>query len=347
MKRCIYTIILMMMAVQLAIAQSVRYEYWLDNDYKGRILDSSTGKDIILNIDIRMLNPGFHYLSFRTLDLQKNQWGGLAHYLFLLHGTATPASMACYEYWFDNDYEGRTVETNVNSLGALSIDVKHLKAGLHYFNFRTQDVAGSWGGITHYLFMVKEVVSTISIDHYEYWFDNDYEGRTIETNVNSIGSFPVDISHLHAGLHFFNFRTQDVSGSWGALAHYLFMIKNDIEDINILEYWIDDNQSESKTIDVTSNSIEITIDINGLEPEVKHTLNILGKNGSSVTSLVESYEFTISTSGAVNIVKNEDDKFVRVYSLDGTRQNHGKWDEVIKALPKGVYIVNGKKLIIK
>lgn len=275
MKRYAYIVFLLLMSVQLAIAQSSRYEYWFDNDYKGRTVSSIASKELMLTLDISRQQFGFHYFNIRTQDSKTGQWGGLARYIYMLQDASSTASMARYEYWLDNDYAGRTVKTNSGSLDALF----------------------------------------------------------------------VDINHLHPGLHYFNFRTQSVSGTWGVLARYLFMIKHDIGDISSLEYWIDDNQSESQTIDVTSNSIEITIDINGLEPEVTHTFNIIGKNGSAATSLVESYVFTISTSGVVSIVKDNED--VIVHRLDGTLLKRGKRDEVIKTLPNGVYVVDGKKIILK
>ena len=40
-------------------------------------------------------------------------------------------------------------------------------------------------------------------------------------------------------------------------------------------------------------------------------------------------------------------ELVDVYTIDGAKQLSKASKEDIKALPKGVYIVNGKKLVIK
>ncbi len=40
-----------------------------------------------------------------------------------------------------------------------------------------------------------------------------------------------------------------------------------------------------------------------------------------------------------------DDAVVKVYSLSGTLIKHGKREEVLRSLPKGLYIINGKKII--
>jgi len=47
---------------------------------------------------------------------------------------------------------------------------------------------------------------------------------------------------------------------------------------------------------------------------------------------------------------NEEDgpaDHVRVYNLSGFLINSGKREEVLKQLPKGIYIVNGRKTVVK
>ena len=216
-------------------------------------------------------------------------------FLLLMSVQLAIAQSTRYEYWFDNDYEGRTVNNTTDISLGLDIDISKQHPGLHYFNFRTQDAAsGKWGGLSHIMYMVRDTVSVASLAKYEYWLDNDYEGRTVKTGESSISELSLDISHLHPGLHYFNFRTQGSSGTWGGLAHYLFMVKNDIKDISSLEYWIDDNRSGSQTIDVNDSTVTITMDVTELDVGVMHTFNILGKSGSSAASLAESYEFALA-----------------------------------------------------
>lgn len=223
MKRYIYIVFLLLMSVQLAIAQSTRYEYWFDNDYEGRTISSTTEMNLSLDIDISQQHPGLHYFNIRTQDETTKQWGGMARYMYMAQDAASTASLASYEYWFDNDYKDRTVVTGVGSVEPLTLDISHLPPGLHYFNFRTQGKSGTWGG----------------------------------------------------------------------LAHYLFMVKNDIKDISSLEYWIDDDRSHSQSVDVKDSTIMITMDISDLDVGISHTFNIFGKSTSSVTNIVEAYEFTI------------------------------------------------------
>lgn len=343
MKRYIYLIFLLLMLVQIALAQSVRYEYWLDNVYNEKNAWITSDRDIMFTIEIDHLEPGFHYLNFQTIDAKTNQRGAVSRYPFLVKNVAS--TIKSYEYWFDNDYENVKYRSDENSFNAFPVNIAHLTAGLHYFNFRTRDVSGAWGVIARYLFMVQDDAS--SMVSYEYWFDNDFEGRTEIKGSVSTSNMPINIAHLTPGLHYLNFRTQSAAGSWSALAHYLFMVDNEITDIKEVEYWIDNEKSKTANIQAANGNIELVIDINGLETEVAHTLNLIGKSYSGEIALSDIYEFTIDATGIIDITKCDGDEEVKVYNLNGTLLKEGKRNETLKALPKGIYIVNGKKMIFK
>ena len=343
MKRYILIILALMISVQIAFTQSVHYEYWIDNNYNEKEARSTSNRKIVINNDIGHLDPGFHYLNFQTIDRKSNQRGAVSRILFLVSDVAS--TMKNYEYWFDNDHNNAKSASSSSFFKGIPINVSHLTAGLHYFNFRTQDVSGAWGGIARYLFMIQD--GTNSIAKNEYWFDDDYDSRKTSSGYVPTFNLPVDISHLKPGLHYFNFRTQSVSGSWGALAHYLFMVMNDANDIKELEYWIDNKQSKTEDVNSTNENIELIIDINDLETEITHTLSLIGKSYSGEIALSDSYEFTIDATGIIDITKCDGNEEVEVYSLNGVLLIKGKRLETLKALPKGIYIVNGKKMIFK
>ena len=60
----------------------------------------------------------------------------------------------------------------------------------------------------------------------------------------------------------------------------------------------------------------------------------------------EEFFFIDSTTGITNIVYNNSG-LADVYTIDGTKRLSKASTDEINALPKGVYIVNGKKIIIK
>ena len=60
----------------------------------------------------------------------------------------------------------------------------------------------------------------------------------------------------------------------------------------------------------------------------------------------EEFFFIDSTTGITNIVYNNSG-LADVYTIDGTKRLSKASTDEINALPKGMYIVNGKKIIIK
>ena len=60
----------------------------------------------------------------------------------------------------------------------------------------------------------------------------------------------------------------------------------------------------------------------------------------------KDFSYIEATTGIANNIYNKTE-LVDVYTIDGAKQLSKASKEDIKALPKGVYIVNGKKLVIK
>ena len=296
MRKYLFFLYLLLLSVQLAIAQTARYEYWLDNDHEGRTIVADNVTDVTLDLDISALKPGMHYFSFRTQS-ESGQWGGLSRYLFLISegGDSTSTSMTQYEYWLDNNYEQRTMVKGAVTDIPLSLDISSLKPGMHYFSFRAQGRSGQWGGLSRYLFLISEGgdSTTTSTTQYEYWLDNNYEQRTMVKGAVTDIPLSLDISSLKPGMHYFSFRAQGRSGQWGGLSRYLFFMKQDaIGQLANIEYWIDERQ-DVMTQQVTDSTVVITMDITNL-PVGRHTFNMEGKTPSGYSGLLASYEFVNS-----------------------------------------------------
>lgn len=70
-------------------------------------------------------------------------------------------------------------------------------------------------------------------------------------------------------------------------------------------------------------------------------------NGDPV-KLTATYKGTMEATGISGVVVDEDaDKVVKVYSIDGTFVKEGAAGTVLNGLPKGLYITNGKKVMVK
>ena len=294
MKRQLYFLFLLLLSVQFVKAQTVRYEYWLDNDHHGRTVVADSVDTIALDLDISAMKSGLHYFNFRTQDAS-GQWGGLSRYLFFVgeEADSTAATMRQYEYWLDNQHEMRTTVEGSTSEVLLDLDISSLKSGLHYFNFRTQGKNGQWGGLSHYLFFIGEEADSTAatMTQYEYWLDNQHEMRTTVKGSTSEVLLDLDISSLKPGLHYFNFRTQGKSGQWGGLSRYLFFIKDGIGQLAHVEYWLDHRQ-DVNTQQVTDSTIVITMDISNLE-KGHHTFYMEGVGESGYRGMLNGYEFNV------------------------------------------------------
>ena len=287
MKKQLYILYLLLLSVQLAIAQTTRYEYWLDNDHDGRTVVANNVTDVTLDLDISAMKPGLHYFNFRAQG-DSAQWGGLSRYLFYIRDVVDPtvSSMTQYEYWLDNQHEVRTAVKGSTSEVPLNLDISSLKPGLHYFNFRAQGKSGQWGGLSRYLFYIRDNVdiTTSSMTQYEYWLDNNYSGRTVVNGATEDIPLNVDISQLKPGLHYFNFRAQGKSGQWGGLSRYLFYIREEADttaaSMTQYEYWLDKNYDERTIVKGNATDIPLNLDISGLKPGL-HYFNVRaqGKSG--------------------------------------------------------------------
>ena len=184
------------------------------------------------------------------------------HYIILLL-MAVQLAMAQntaqqYEYWMNNDYSSRTVNT-ASGLSEISFtfDAHHLPSGVNFLNFRMKSESGQWGGMMrHLVYMPERVGGTGSITAYEYWIDNDYTKRVKGNNL--VGSLSIDASGLSEGIHFFNFRARLSTGQWGALSRYLILIQPkriDAKDkLAQIKWWIDGDTAKAQVVEVKEST---------------------------------------------------------------------------------------------
>ena len=211
--------LLLLLLVQLAIAQTTRYEYWTDNNYDSRTIATTMQTSVPLELDVSTVKPGLHYFNFRAQDTASGQWGGLSRYMFFLKDNET--GTARYEYWLDNDYDKRTLVSGTPSSVPIAIDLNTVKPGLHYFNFRTQGKSGQWGGLSRYLFFMKQdaIGQLANID---YWIDERKDVMTQQVTDSTV-VITMDITNLSVGNHTFNIEGRTSGGYSGLLASYEFV----------------------------------------------------------------------------------------------------------------------------
>lgn len=132
-----------------------------------------------------------------------------------------------------------------------------------------------------------------ALSGYEYWFDDDINGRqwvSLSGN-NAVIRASIDTHGLSGGLHRFNFRVKRSDGAYSAVTTSTFLNLK-AENQSRIVYWFDDNcdNYESTTLVDTEAEQEVTLNLQDLEkfPMGFHQLNMRvatpGKSLSNVYS---------------------------------------------------------------
>lgn len=144
--------------------------------------------------------------------------------------------------------------------------------------------------VLHIILML--VVATANAQHYETWFDGDYNHRTIAAYSGGDISHSIDVASLSPGLHYYNIRTQDTHGVWSAVNRYLFMVPglSDKSGPVRFESWLDSDY-EGRTIrNYTGGDILDSTSVASLLPGI-HYYNIRVCDKHGVWGAVNRYLF--------------------------------------------------------
>lgn len=257
MRKQIYILFLLLLSVQLALAQTVQYEFWLDNDRDSRITVANSVEEVAIDLDISSLKSGLHYFNFRTQD-KSGQWGGISRYLFLVNETEESTQ---YEYWLDNNYHERTAIKGTATDIPLNLDISSLKTGLHYFNFRAQGKSEQWGGISRYLFFVKQD-NLGKLANIEYWIDEHKDVMTQQVTDSTV-VIEVDVSSLENGIHTFYMEGVANNGYRSMLNGYEFILS----DLPVVNKPTISHEGNMVTITADNDSVDVYYTLDGTMPD--------------------------------------------------------------------------------
>ncbi|MCQ2066016.1 MAG: hypothetical protein MJY66_09205, partial [Bacteroidaceae bacterium] len=151
------------------------YEYWVDSKVGERVSGTfSEGGVIDLDLDMAVLAPGLHSISFRALDGN----GGASpvmtrHFIVPQSGYGVENALAGYEYWVDSRIDGRVSGTfSEGGIIDLDLDMAALAPGLHSISVRALDGNGSASPVMVKHFIVPDDEEADKIVAYEYWFND-------------------------------------------------------------------------------------------------------------------------------------------------------------------------------
>ena len=189
-------------------------------------------------------------------------------------------------------------------------------------------------------------VQAQTVSHYEYWLDADYQNKVTvsspETNINV--SLPLD--GLPFGLHFFNFRAFNSNNEVSNIYRTLFYLPDkDIVDVACYEYWIDNDSLNRVSCADNHSALLLEIDVSSLNEGI-HTFSFRAKNSFDEWGDVYSEEFEVMTATSIRRI-GKDNCTIDVYNLRGEKVlDNAKWSDLSR-LPRSVYVIQGRKIVIK
>lgn len=147
-----------------------------------------------------------------------------------------------------------------------------------------------------------------ALSGYEYWFDDDVNGRqwvSLSGN-NAVIRANIDTRGLSGGLHRFNFRLKRSDGAYSAVTTSTFLNMK-AESEGRIVYWFDNKSDQTASVPIadTENEQEVTLDLQDMEkfPLGFHQLNMRVSTPGKSLSNVYSARVLKMASGDANQIE--------------------------------------------
>ena len=331
----------------------VLHQYWIDGKLDA-IVSSETQPS---QIPISTLKPGLHSLTVRVKD-NTGLWSSQVAKYFILKDddVMEEAAITRYMYWFDDETDGFKTGPLTSATGTMDIDISDVEAGTHTLWWRCGDSKGAWSE--------ARSVTFESRSFYDYTVPE-----------SGVGTFSADVNlELPDGLqaHFCTYLKEVDEG----LAIKIISIDGNVISANTgmlmsgtggetyrLKYTVEPgatNESNKLVAVVESEHIPAT---NGLYT------NFMMKGGRFVKILEEDESVMmpahraylplltaeVANANVIGIIWDDD----TVTGLDGVAADDNRTNpnldgtiynlqgQKVDHPTRGIYIINGKKVVIK
>ena len=339
-----------------------RVEYWIDNDYAhaadayiqtpphtGTPPDEETYVVPILHIDVAQLSAGLHFFNHRSFNA--NGDAGCLHRtaFFIPFSASEPMEIAAYEYWIDNDAPTQLTDAPENGIFRLTLDVSRLPEGEHTFNFRAKNAHDMWGDLFTQKFTLTgpatDYVITLDGPMRTFCADRDL----LFTDVPGMKAYTAEGFNTATG-QVLLMRVNDVPAGTGLLlvaepgtyhvpfnqstTVYVNMFKGVMDDVTVwaTEDGMQNYLLQGQQFETVKTSSPLSAEHAYLQVPQQ------AANGWSTATL----HFD-DTDGIKDLTT--DSQPFDIYTLNGLLvKRHAS---TTKGLPYGIYIVNGKKVVIK
>lgn len=133
----------------------------------------------------------------------------------------------------------------------------------------------------------SNLLAQSNIRRHEYWIDDNYDKKVVVSSANTTQTYTLDLTKYSTGLHFFNHRSQEANGHWGAQTRSPFYVpptdggtQDVVSPLKGYEYWIDDDYAHKKYVASTNGTNNISLDVSSLSPGPHHlNVRFINKDG--------------------------------------------------------------------
>lgn len=162
-------------------------------------------------------------------------------------------NLALFEYWFDNDFDGRRQKTLSSNKAVLtgSLSTDHLDDGFHFLYYRLKRNDNAYSGISRSPFLK---LSKKEEGYLEYWIDEDEDNKQRlpldDTEEEQLLTLDLSDNELYpVGFHRLHYQVA-VPGSIVGSVQTQAILKLPLGKVTKLEYWFDNNRNAIYEISV-------------------------------------------------------------------------------------------------
>jgi len=275
-----------------------------------------------------------------------------------------------YQWWIDDNRA--KVQNGRLAVGeqTVAFDLSAMPyAGLHFLNIVPYADNGEQGVWKCMAFMVPECwPGTSDAVAMEYWVSSYDKVPIRKPFTGSTVSFDIDISRMSYGLHFLNYRTQNLRGEYGPWKQMVFYINNFLFDPEEMEYeyWIDSGEKTTGK-GIFPGTVNLQQNVNGLT-KGKHTFNfraanMFGTYGETysvafnlqdittgvIPSEAQHNSISISVRQGLLVIESNTDRKLAIYQPNGILVKQiqlTQGQNFVNGLKSGIYIIEGMKFCL-
>ncbi len=242
--------------------------------------------------------------------------------LALYPGLMPAQTLTSYEYWFDDDVDGRQTGTmsGTNDAITLNVDARGLSQGVHRLNFRARQSDGMYSAVSTSVFI--KVAAGVG-NKLEYWIDDErsnvniLEGSLASDGKDYLYNDSLDLGDVTPGYHRLYCRARSSSGrTASAVSMSPIIVKSryyhdENEPVTVDKYSITVDNGEMTMYDVANPREIIT------QTHIYDASKLSPGNHTVKATFWNSLDASVSVEQAFNVIAPEEPSITLTAQQEG------------------------------